>query len=109
LVARTALDWEARLTSQDLGGAAVSMAGHGPTISFDAGLLEGGLTFEYEHPLHGPMVRWAPPIEFSSSATRHDPPCQRGEHNRSILRELAYDETEIAELEQRHVIFPISV
>jgi crotonobetainyl-CoA:carnitine CoA-transferase CaiB-like acyl-CoA transferase len=60
----------------------------------------------FEHPLFGTMVRAAPPIAFSDTPGRVAPPCLRGEHNRAVLSELGYTDTEIAELEAHGAVIP---
>jgi crotonobetainyl-CoA:carnitine CoA-transferase CaiB-like acyl-CoA transferase len=49
--------------------------------------------------VYGEMVRPAPPVTFSESSSRFEPPCLRGQHNHKVLAELGYSETEIADLE----------
>jgi crotonobetainyl-CoA:carnitine CoA-transferase CaiB-like acyl-CoA transferase len=52
------------------------------------------------------MVRAAPPVSFSETPGRIEPPCRRGQHNQAILSELGMDPEEIARLEADGVIFP---
>jgi crotonobetainyl-CoA:carnitine CoA-transferase CaiB-like acyl-CoA transferase len=67
-------------------------------------LRETGLTVAFEHPLFGEMVRAAPPVAFSETPGRIAPPCVRGEHNRSVLAELGYDEAAIDRYEEAGVV-----
>ncbi len=55
--------------------------------------------------MFGSIVRAAPPVSFSETPGRVAPPCVRGEHNETILGELGYSPTEIAELEAAGVVY----
>jgi crotonobetainyl-CoA:carnitine CoA-transferase CaiB-like acyl-CoA transferase len=96
---RRAEAWEADLSAADVGCVACELSGQPVFTSFDRGLRTAGLTRAYEHPVYGEMVRPAPPLTFSESASRFEPPCLRGEHNHKVLAELGYTDVEIAELE----------
>jgi crotonobetainyl-CoA:carnitine CoA-transferase CaiB-like acyl-CoA transferase len=98
-IGRSADEWEADLTAADVGCVACDLKGQPVFTSFDPGLREAGLTRTYEHPVYGEMVRPAPPVTFSESSSRFEPPCLRGQHNHKVLAELGYSETEIADLE----------
>jgi crotonobetainyl-CoA:carnitine CoA-transferase CaiB-like acyl-CoA transferase len=84
------------------------MEGHPTFMSYDQGLRESELTVAYQHPRFGELVRWTAPVSLSGRQTRIAPPCARGEHNRSLLVELGYDDGQIAELEARAVVYPAS-
>jgi crotonobetainyl-CoA:carnitine CoA-transferase CaiB-like acyl-CoA transferase len=56
--------------------------------------------------MFGSMVRAAPPVSFSETPGRVAPPCRRGEHNRTVLREVGYTDDDIARLERDGVVFP---
>jgi crotonobetainyl-CoA:carnitine CoA-transferase CaiB-like acyl-CoA transferase len=96
---RPAAEWEADLSAVDVGCVSCDLKGQPVFTSFDPGLREAGLTRTYEHPVYGEMVRPAPPLTFSESSTRFEPPCLRGQHNHKVLTELGYSESEIADLE----------
>ena len=106
LAAKSAYEWEGVLSAAGVGAAAVSMEGHPTFMSYDQGLRDSGLTVAAQHPRFGELVRWAAPVSVSGCGERIGPPCARGEHNRALLAELGYSETEIAQLEGSGVIFP---
>jgi crotonobetainyl-CoA:carnitine CoA-transferase CaiB-like acyl-CoA transferase len=103
---KPAAEWEATLTGAGVGCVEANMKGLPAFTSFDPGLRETGLTVEFEHPMFGSMVRAAPPLTFSETPGVVAPPCMRGQHNRSVLRELGYSDEEIARLEADGVVLP---
>jgi crotonobetainyl-CoA:carnitine CoA-transferase CaiB-like acyl-CoA transferase len=106
LAERPATEWEQDMTKADVGCAEVNMQGQPVVTSFDPVLRETGLTFAYEDAQFGEMVHAAPPVMFSETPGRYDPPCVRGEHNRSILIELGYSDEDINGLEAACAIIP---
>lgn len=103
---KPAAEWEAMLSAVDVGCVEANMKGHAAFTSFDPVLQETGLTLTYDHPMFGSMVRAAPPISFSETPGRVEPPCRRGQHNQAILTELGAGPDEIAQLEADGVVFP---
>jgi crotonobetainyl-CoA:carnitine CoA-transferase CaiB-like acyl-CoA transferase len=103
---RPAAEWESELTAAGVGCVNVNLLGQPVFTSFDPVLRETGLTVTMEHPLYGEMVRAAPPISFSETPGRAEPPCVRGQHNVSILTELGYSEADIAKFEELEVVTP---
>jgi crotonobetainyl-CoA:carnitine CoA-transferase CaiB-like acyl-CoA transferase len=103
---QTAAEWERRLGDAGVGCVAVFMGGHAAFVSFDPVLRHCGWTVEIEHPLFGSMWRAAPPVSFSETPGRVALPCRRGQHNRSILRELGYSDADIATFEAASVVIP---
>jgi crotonobetainyl-CoA:carnitine CoA-transferase CaiB-like acyl-CoA transferase len=101
---KPAAAWESALTAADVGCVAVNTDGQPVFTTYDPVLRATGLTVTFEHPLFGEMVRAAPPVAFSETPARVAPPCLRGQHNREILTELGYSETEIGDLEARGAV-----
>jgi crotonobetainyl-CoA:carnitine CoA-transferase CaiB-like acyl-CoA transferase len=66
-----------------------------------------GTFVDVEHPRYGSVTITDSPLELSKTdpEVRHHAPLL-GQHNRDILGELGYSETEIDELEEREVIKP---
>ena len=106
LARQTADRWERAALEARVGCVAVAMAGHALTISFDEGLRESGLTVAVQNPTYGEMVQAAVPVAFSETPGRLGPASRRGEHNRSLMLDLGYTETEIDELEAAKVVIP---
>jgi crotonobetainyl-CoA:carnitine CoA-transferase CaiB-like acyl-CoA transferase len=103
---KTAAEWESALSAARVGCVEVNLMGQPVFTVYDPVLRDSGLTVAVDHPLFGEMVRAAPPIAFSETPGRVGPPCVRGEHNRSILTELDYSDSEIAKFEELGVVIP---
>jgi len=101
---RPSAHWEELLSRADVGCVDVGLQGQPNFISFDPGLREAGFTAEIEHPRFGTMIVWAPHLRFSATPSRFGRPCERGEHNRSILAEAGYSGAEIDRLEACGVV-----
>jgi crotonobetainyl-CoA:carnitine CoA-transferase CaiB-like acyl-CoA transferase len=88
-------DWLARLKSADIPVAPIQTAGE---ALGDSQTLARGLVVELEHPTLKSAKSIANPIRFSEQPIVYRmPPPLLGEHNRSILRELQYSDSEVAE------------
>jgi crotonobetainyl-CoA:carnitine CoA-transferase CaiB-like acyl-CoA transferase len=103
---RPAAEWESELTAARVGCVEANLTGQPIFTVFDPVLRETGLTVAVEHPIFGEMVRAAPPVAFSETPGRIAPPCQRGEHNRTILAELGYSEADIVKFEELDAVLP---
>ncbi len=101
---KPAAEWEQVLSQADVGCVNVCMQGQPAFISSDPVLRKAGFTTEIEHPRFGRMVVWAPYLEFSKTPSRLGRPCERGEHNRSILSSVGYSNADIDRLETRGVV-----
>ncbi len=97
-------EWEDLLAPLGVGCVVADLRGQPAVTVFDPVLRETGVTVAYQHPQFGEMVRAAPPIAFSETPGRVDPPCTRGQHNRAVLTELGYADDTIADLEARGVV-----
>jgi crotonobetainyl-CoA:carnitine CoA-transferase CaiB-like acyl-CoA transferase len=106
--ARTAAEWESRLSGLDVGCVEVNMKGQPAFTSFDPVLRATGLTVEIDHPIYGTLVVGAPPVRFSETPGRTALPCFRGQHNHSVLAEVGFSPAEITEFETTGVLFPES-
>jgi crotonobetainyl-CoA:carnitine CoA-transferase CaiB-like acyl-CoA transferase len=88
-------DWLSRLKSADIPVAPIQTAGE---ALGDSQTLARGLVVELEHPTLKSAKSIANPIRFSEQPIVYRmPPPLLGEHNRSILRELQYSDSEVAE------------
>jgi crotonobetainyl-CoA:carnitine CoA-transferase CaiB-like acyl-CoA transferase len=102
---RKADELEHELTQAGVGCATVFPDGHPAFIATDDVMLETGLAADIEHPLFGTIRRHGLPALLSETPGRIAPGCLRGEHTDAILRELGYNEEQIAELEAKKVVF----
>jgi crotonobetainyl-CoA:carnitine CoA-transferase CaiB-like acyl-CoA transferase len=96
---KSAEDWESALGAVGVGCVEVNLQGQPVFTSFDPILRETGLTVAVQHPTYGEMVSAAPSVAFSETPGRVGPPCLRGQHNRSLLAELGYSDSEIEAFE----------
>ncbi len=99
---RPAHEWEAHL-----GGAcaAVARAPVEDRLMGDGGIgRESGLVTEVEHPVIGRHTRLTSPVTFSRSTTVAAGAGLTGGHTDTVLRELGYDDTRLAELRAGGII-----
>ncbi|QTI71003.1 CaiB/BaiF CoA transferase family protein [Gordonia polyisoprenivorans] len=106
LATRPAPEWEADAIKLRVGCVAVSMVGHAIMTSFDPGLRESGLTVAVQNPRLGELIQAAVPVRFSETPGQVRPASSRGEHNRSVLLGLGYDQSEIAQFEENKIVIP---
>jgi crotonobetainyl-CoA:carnitine CoA-transferase CaiB-like acyl-CoA transferase len=95
---RSAPEWESLLTPDHVGCVAVTERSQSETMVADDSLRAMGLVAEIEHPVFGPLLRYAPPARLSVTPGRVAPACTIAQHTAAILTELGYTEDEIAKL-----------
>ncbi len=96
--------WEAQLLSHDVG----CMVAHvePPEVVLQSEEFGGAsdLLVDVEHPTFGGHARLKPLVELSRSEMVAEPGSLLGQHTDTILAELGYDKTTIADLRQRGVV-----
>ena len=101
---RAAGAWEEALTAADV--CCVQVEERGPYHFFndDPHVQENGFTTEVETPRFGRFWRYSPLLDFSLTPGIAGPGPARGQHTRSILKELGYSEADIVDLRTRKVV-----
>ena len=64
----------------------------------------GFLVVQVDSPIFGPVLRAAPPLRFSETPSVAEPGCATGQHSRSILASLGYDDAAIDDLIDKSVV-----
>lgn len=102
---RTAADWERTLLEAGVGCVRADAMSHFAFLYKDAQAQAIDMMVRAEHPSFGGTYwRYAPVIQLSDTPSQAPPYCEFGEHTRSILRELGYDEEEISRLRNDNVV-----
>lgn len=104
LSTRSAQAWEELFLASRVGCVAVSAARQSERSSTDENLREMGLIVEIDHPLFGPLYRYAPPAALSATPGRVAPGSFLAQHTTSILAELGYDDEQVAKLAADRVV-----
>ena len=95
-------EWLRLLTEHDIPAARTQ-----PLQEFmrDPAVLHHGMVVQYEHPEKGSLTLMGPPLRFSDTpAADAGPPPTLGQHTEPILRELGYDDADIADLRRRGIV-----
>ncbi|MCY4640615.1 MAG: CoA transferase [Chloroflexi bacterium] len=104
LARRTADEWEQLLTSRDVAGVRADAREPGLFWDDDPHVEAAGLTHETDHPIWGPYRRHAPLLDFDGTPATPGPGMLGGQHARTILSELGYDEEAVDGLYERGVV-----
>lgn len=101
---KSADHWEDVLSAGGVGCGKLASGTMAEVTCTDAELRENGQTAVVDHPLFGTIVRHGVPVRFSRTPGRLAPGCLLGQHTRALLREVGYDEEQIASLEAQDVV-----
>jgi crotonobetainyl-CoA:carnitine CoA-transferase CaiB-like acyl-CoA transferase len=102
---KTAHAWETSLLAAGVGCVTADAMSHFAFLYCDAQARAIDMMATAEHPSFGGRYwRHAPLIRLSTTPGRAPAFCEMGEHTRTILDELGYDEAVMAQLEQAGVV-----
>lgn len=102
---RSAPEWERAAVAEGVGCVMADSIGHFAFLHRDPQAEAVGMMTTSEHPSFGGTYwRHAPIVGFSQTPGHAKPFCEKGEHTRHILRDLGYDDQEIAKLKEDEVI-----
>jgi crotonobetainyl-CoA:carnitine CoA-transferase CaiB-like acyl-CoA transferase len=102
---RTAQEWETNLLDAGVGCVRADAMSHFAFLYRDAQAQAIGMMVPTEHPSFGGTYwRYAPVIQLSDTPSLAPPFCELGEHTRSILGELGYDDDEMGRLKDDNVV-----
>ncbi len=101
---KPALEWEKLLTEADVACVKAEDRGLYHFFSEDPHVAENGLTVEVESLKIGRYWRHAPILSFSLTPCKVGPGVMKGQHTRSVLRELGYSDERIDELRASGVV-----
>ena len=96
-------EWEAELTAADVGCVAVAQENAEWRMQDDE-FYRAGYAVDAVSPIFDEHRRPAPLVRFSRSATKADAGCRLGQHTDALLRELGYNDEQIAGLRERDVV-----
>jgi crotonobetainyl-CoA:carnitine CoA-transferase CaiB-like acyl-CoA transferase len=100
---RPAVDWEERLLAVGVGCVRADGRGYIQFSLEEPVLRETGAVVPVSHPELGSYERHAPLVSLSRTPCRPGAGAQFGQHTRSILTELGYDDDAIADLVARKI------
>ncbi|PYM19289.1 MAG: formyl-CoA transferase [Candidatus Rokuibacteriota bacterium] len=95
-------EWLALLAAHDIPAAPVQALA---AFMQDPGVQAQDMIHEYDHPEVGRLRLMGQPMKITPDATRDPgPPPTLGQHTDEVLREVGYDEREIADLRARRIV-----
>jgi crotonobetainyl-CoA:carnitine CoA-transferase CaiB-like acyl-CoA transferase len=100
---RPAADWEKFLTAVGVGCVQAAEAEPGVVVQTDPALSAEYATTAMS-PIFEEHLRFGPAVRFSRSATQAKGGCLAGEQTDAILREIGYDDEQIADLRARNIV-----
>jgi len=101
---RPAAEWETLLTAADVCCVQAEDRGFFHFFAYDPHVTQNGFTTVVENPRFGEYWRYSPLINYSLTPAKAGPGPLRGQHTRSILKELGYSETEVESLNAKGVV-----
>ncbi|MBY0276088.1 CoA transferase [Candidatus Binatia bacterium] len=101
--ARDADEWERLLLARDVACVAVAEGPVARSVMCDPVTREAGMLAEVEHPTFGVHRRLAPVVTLSVTPGEARPAPMLGMHTETVLRELGFDDEQIAVLVERGV------
>ncbi len=100
---RSADEWERVLTARDVAGVRADEREPGLFWDDDPHVKAAGLTIEMRHPIWGPYRRHAPLVRFDGTPATPGPGMLGGQHARTVLAELGYDDAQVDDLYDRGI------
>ena len=98
------LHWEETLTAADVACVKAEDLGMYFFFNDDPHVRENGFLTQVEAPRFGEFWRYSPVVSFSETSGRAGPGPLKGQHTRSILKELGYTDDQIHDLKERKVV-----
>ena len=96
-------EWEADLAAADVGCVAVAQENAEWRMQDDE-FYQAGYAVDAVSPIFDSHRRPAPLNRFSRSATKAESGCRLGQHTNALLREIGYDDEQIADLRKRDIV-----
>ena len=101
---RTAAAWEALLTREDVACVQADEMVEGDFYADHPHAKANNLSVEVEHPVIGKYLRFGGLVEFSLTPGLYRTSVQIGQHTKSILQELGYNEEQIKDYGRRKIV-----
>jgi crotonobetainyl-CoA:carnitine CoA-transferase CaiB-like acyl-CoA transferase len=100
----TAAEWEELLIKADIGCVRADEALEGEFYADHPHAKANALSVEVEHPYVGTYLRYGGLVEFSLTPGLYRTATQIGQHTKSFLREIGYDDQHIEDLGRRRIV-----